>query len=127
MARPAATQPTDGELEILEVFWQHGDCTARDVHDELNKKRDLSQTTVATMIRIMIQKGILIIQDERRPQIFRAKVTRDRAVVGMLKKIKKNLLGGSVKTLILHALSDAPSSKAEIDEIKKMLDKHKIG
>lgn len=124
MARPPSTHPTDGEIEILEVFWKHGDCTARDVHDELLKNRDVSQTTVATMIRIMIEKGILSIHDERRPQIFRTKITREKAVVGMLKKIKKNLLGGSVKKLIMHALSDAPSSEQELSEIKKILEKH---
>lgn len=126
MARPSSTHPTDGELEILQVFWQKGDCTVRDVHDALNAKRDLSFTTVATMVRIMLQKGYLSMVDERRPQVFAAKITRDRTISGMLKDIRKKLLGGSVKKLVMHALADASSSKADLDEIEKMLDKYRV-
>lgn len=126
MARPASTHPTDGELEILQVLWQQGDCTVRDVHDVLHAKRGLSFTTVATMIRIMLQKGLVTMVDERRPQTFAAKITREKTISGILKDLRKKLLGGSVKRLVLHAISDVPGNKIDLAEIKKILDKHKI-
>jgi BlaI family transcriptional regulator, penicillinase repressor len=35
MARPAAKDLTDRELEVMQIFWQQGDATAAEVRDRL--------------------------------------------------------------------------------------------
>ena len=56
-------RPTDAELEILQVLWQRGTSTVRQVYDVLSEKRDLAYTTVLKMLQIMFEKG-LVLRDE---------------------------------------------------------------
>jgi predicted transcriptional regulator len=57
MARRASTHPTDGELEILRVLWDYGNASLGEICDALRRERDVATTTVATMLRVMLDKG----------------------------------------------------------------------
>ena len=57
MARPASDQPTDGELEILNILWEIGPAELRLIHAALNARRKVATTTVATMLGVMLDKG----------------------------------------------------------------------
>ena len=60
MARPPAKELTERELEIMHVFWRDGELTASAVRDRLaDGGRDLAYTTVATLVRILVDKGFL--------------------------------------------------------------------
>ena len=59
MARPPSTQPTDGELEILNILWDAGPLDLGAVRTALKRKRPVAPTTVATMLKLMRQKGLV--------------------------------------------------------------------
>ena len=59
MARPPSTQPTEGELEILKVLWERGPSGLKQVCDGLRRVRPVATTTVATMLRLMQDKGLV--------------------------------------------------------------------
>ena len=60
MARPKATQLTERELEIMHVFWKQGELTSGEVRESLARAgRDLAYTTVATLVRILMEKGFV--------------------------------------------------------------------
>ena len=52
-------KPTSAELEILDVLWQKGNATVRDVHDEINARRPTVYTTVLKLMQIMLEKGLV--------------------------------------------------------------------
>ena len=58
MARPGSTQPTDVELRILDVLWEHGPSTVRQVHNVLAEDRDTGYSTTLKMMQVMLQKGL---------------------------------------------------------------------
>ena len=60
MARPPARDLTERELEVMHVFWKHGAATAAEVRDYLAAAGlDRAYTTVATLVRILYEKGFL--------------------------------------------------------------------
>ena len=60
MARPAAKELTERELEVMHVFWTAGQSTVAEIRDQLAAAgRDLAYTTVATLVRILTEKGFL--------------------------------------------------------------------
>ena len=72
MARPAAKDLTDRELEIMHHFWELGEATVADVRDRLAKDGlDLAQTTVGTLVRILHEKGFLEQSQVERPARYR--------------------------------------------------------
>jgi len=72
MARPAAKDLTDRELEIMHQFWKLNEATVADVRDGLAVQGiDLAQTTVGTLVRILHEKGFLEQTQAERPARFR--------------------------------------------------------
>ena len=61
MARPAADQPTELELQILKILWEKSPQLVRDIRDELAKLgRDIAHTSVITTLNTMVKKRIVI-------------------------------------------------------------------
>lgn len=72
MARPPAKELTERELEIMHVAWEHGQLTAAELRDHLaDDGRDLAYTTVATLVRILTDKGYLKQTNRTRPFVYR--------------------------------------------------------
>jgi len=68
MARPAARDLTERELEVMHVFWKHGEATAAEVRDRLAAAGlDRAYTTIATLVRILHVKGFLRQTNSDRP------------------------------------------------------------
>ncbi len=59
MSRPANDQPTDGELEILKLLWELGPAELKQIHAGLQAQRKVANTTVATMLTVMLAKGLV--------------------------------------------------------------------
>jgi predicted transcriptional regulator len=125
MARPASTQPTDGELEILRVLWDAGPVEIGQIRAELLKTREIALTTVATMLKVMLDKGLVTRSQGERAWVWRAKVTRQSATRGMLAKMLSSVFEGSASKLVAHLLEDGKLTPAERDEIRAMLDQHR--
>ncbi len=61
MARPPAKELTERELEVMHVFWSRGHSTVAEVRDILAESGlDRAYTTVATLVRILADKNLLI-------------------------------------------------------------------
>ena len=57
MASPKYVKPTESELEILQILWERGEATVREVHEELSKTKDAGYTTTLKLMQIMHEKG----------------------------------------------------------------------
>jgi predicted transcriptional regulator len=88
MVRPTAKELTQRELEVMHVFWARGQSTAAEIRDQLAATgRDLAYTTVATLIRILAEKGFLQQTNAERPFLYRPLRSFDdvsRSIVGDL-------------------------------------------
>lgn len=122
MAPPKKTKPTEAELAILQVLWQHGACTVRQVQTELEQQRGTGYTTALKLMQIMLQKGLLRRDDSGHAHIYRAAVTRKRTQRNMVTQLLDQVFEGSAQQLVMQALSAKKSTAEELSEIRKLLD-----
>ena len=122
MPRPPASQPTDAELQILQVLWDHGPSTVRSIHDRLSESRDTAYATTVKMLVIMFDKGLVVRDDSVRPQIYRAATSRKRTQKRMLKEFIQKVYDGSAASVVLQALSSKKASKEDMARIRELLD-----
>ena len=122
MARPPASQPTNVELQILQVFWDHGPSTVRFIHDCLSETRETTYATTVKMLVIMFEKGLVTRDDSVRPQIYRAATTRKRTQKQMLNEFIQKVYDGSAASVVLQALSSKKASKEDMAKIRELLD-----
>ncbi|GAA4341931.1 hypothetical protein GCM10023149_54500 [Mucilaginibacter gynuensis] len=113
---------TESELEILQVMWKMGQCTVRDVHEELAKGKDAGYTTTLKLMQIMNDKGMVERDTTAKTHLYKALVTREQAQKTALDKIISTVFKGSASELVIQALGQHKTSKEEIDAIKKYLE-----
>lgn len=114
-------KPTEGEMEILQVLWQKGLATVREVHEALNKK-DSGYTTTLKLMQIMHEKGMVERDTNQKTHIYKAIVNQDKTEKQLVTKMIDNVFNGSAARLVMQALGNHSASVDEIDEIKKYLD-----
>ena len=60
-------KPTESELEILQVLWNRGLASVREVHEELSKSKDAGYTTTLKLMQIMHETGLKVLTFLVRP------------------------------------------------------------
>ena len=123
MPRSALPRPTDGELSILRVLWTAGPATVRDIHAKLQGDgRAVGYTTVLKLLQIMTDKGLVRRDETDRSHVYRAAASEDHTQKQIVRDLLDRAFGGSARKLILHALSTKKATRAELDEIRRLLD-----
>ena len=77
MARKRTPQPTDRELEILGILWNHGPSTVRQVNEEMNKQRRTGYTTTLKLMQIMTEKGLVVRDDSNFQHVYKPAVSEE--------------------------------------------------
>lgn len=123
MARPPAKELTERELEVMHVFWDRGECGVADVQKEL-ARRGLKRayTTVATLVRILTDKGFLEITREARPFRYRPARTYQDVSGRLLQDVLERVFHGSRERLLVRLLERrrlTPKERATLEELLK--------
>lgn len=114
-------KPTEGELEILQVLWDKGKATVRDVHEVILETKDAGYTTTLKLLQIMFEKGLVIRDDSAKTHIYQANVSKEKTQSQFVGKMITSLFGGSSSQLVMQALGSQAPTKEEIDEIQQYL------
>ena len=122
-SRSNGRKPTDSEMKILSVIWEHGPKTVREVYDLISQKETIGYTTVLKFMQIMTGKGLLERDASVRPQIFSASQPQQQTQRMMLRDLVDRAFAGSPGNLALQALSTRKSTPKELREIRTLLDK----
>jgi BlaI family transcriptional regulator, penicillinase repressor len=121
MARPAAKELTERELEVMHVFWTGSLSTVAEVRDYLAASgRDLAYTTVATLVRILAEKGFLEQTNTERPFQYRPVRSFDEVSRSMLGDLVERVFHGSREQLLVRLLAErrlTPKERAVLQEI----------
>ena len=107
MARPPAKDLTERELEVMHVFWSRGLSTAAEIRDQLAAEgRDLAYTTVATLIRILAEKGCLEQTNDERPFQYRPVRSFEDVSRSLLGDLVQRVFHGSREQLLVRLLEE---------------------
>lgn len=122
MPRHRQETPTEVELEILHVLWEHEPATVRDVVDVLNQQRPRAYTSILSMLNVMYDKGLVKRTMQGRAHVYRAKVSREKTLGGVVKDLLRRAFQGSTTSLITQVLEQSNPSPAELDEIRRSIE-----
>ena len=121
MARQGSKHPTDGELAILKVLWEQGPVRLSVLCESLSEERGAAPSTVATMLKIMKEKGLVERVSSDAGVAWKAKLTQEQAGSGMLQRLTNQLFEGSVKKVMQNLLERGKLSRKDREAIRKML------
>jgi len=118
-------RPTDAELEILTVLWSIGPATVRAVYETIARRRPAQYSTILKFMQIMAEKGLVRRNAEQRAHIYEAARPREWTQRQLAGDLLKRAFSGSAKALLIGALAARKASKAELSEMRKLLDDYR--
>jgi predicted transcriptional regulator len=121
MPRPASSQPTAGELEILQVLWDAGSLSLSQLCERIRAQRPVATTTVATMLKVMLNKKLVRRARVARGSLWSARLSRKSTASGMVSGLVDRLFDGSAKTLVAHLIEEGRLTSAQRREILELL------
>src|SRR5262245_41146187 len=122
MARRAAEDVTDTELAILQVLWDRGDSTRRQLTDARYRGgREAHHATGQHLVGRLERKGF--VRHERGDGVlsFSATVDRDELIRRRLRDLADKLCGGAAAPLVMNLVRSQPLTAAEVDELTAFL------
>lgn len=119
----ANTPPTASELAILNLLWDRGPLSVREVFEELAKEKDIVYTTVLKTMQVMMERGFLNRESVGRKHIYEAAIAREATQDKLLDNFLGRAFGGSAKKLVMRALGNYDTSKDELEELKALIER----
>lgn len=113
---------TEVELELMSVIWKHPKCTVREVLASLPKERELAYTSVATIMKILEDKGVLRSEKKEKTHTYYPVVSRDEYEAKALRHVAEKLFEGSPSSMVMRLLNEAELSPEELKRIRRTLE-----
>jgi BlaI family penicillinase repressor len=121
MARDkSVAKPTEAELTLLNILWQMGPATVRQIHDAVSVTQKTGYTTVLKILQIMHEKALVIRDETNRAHVYAAANSETHTQSSLIKDLISKAFGGSTSKLVMRAIDESTSAE-EIDDIRQLL------
>ncbi|HUE15325.1 MAG TPA: BlaI/MecI/CopY family transcriptional regulator [Planctomycetaceae bacterium] len=125
MAKRAA-HVTEAELAVLEVLWDRGPTSAREITERLYPRGEPADVaTVQKLLQRLERKGFVSRDRGERVHQFSAAIARKEFAGQQLSGLAEKLSGGSLTPLLVHLVESNRLSSRELDELRTLLGSHK--
>ena len=116
-------KPTKSELEILSVLWKKGEATVREVFESISLEKSTSYTTVLKLMQIMLAKGLVVRNVEKRAHVYLPAVKQNETGKQMINEVLNRVFSGSAMRLVQQVLENEQTTPEELKEIRVMIEK----
>jgi BlaI family penicillinase repressor len=119
---PHPPRPSELEMQVLSVLWEHGPLPVRGVLERLPDGKKRAYTTVLSVMQVMEKKGLLDHTRDGNTHVYRPLFTRRQVCRPLIRDLVRNVFGGSAATAMQYLLSDADVNPDELKQIRRLID-----
>lgn len=123
MHNEQSIRPTESELEILNILWEKGTATVREVHDRLALTKNAGYTTTLKLMQIMLEKEMVIRDVSNKTHVYSAKINQEKTQGQIVSRMIDTLFKGSAMRMVVQAIGNHNPSKEEVEMIKEYLER----
>jgi BlaI family penicillinase repressor len=116
-------QVTEYELAVLEVLWNRGSATIREITEAIYG--GISTTAYATVQKLLERlerKGCVDRDRSSYAHVFRAKIDRSDLIGEGLESLAEKLCGGSLTPLLVHLVETTKLSDRQRKMLRRLID-----
>lgn len=113
----------DLEMQIMNVLWERGPCTVREVLEALTTKPAPAYTTVLTMLRVMQEKGFVGRDEAGRAHVYYPAVQERRVKRTLLRDLVRTVFRGSPEALLMRLFEDEKLSDEELARVQALIER----
>jgi predicted transcriptional regulator len=111
------------ELQIMQVLWQSGPGNVQEVQERLGKESRLAYTTVQTMLNILHRKGKVKRSLDGRAYVYKAVLSREKALGQALHDLVDRMFGGSPEELVMSLIKNRQIKPERLAELSELVEK----
>lgn len=127
MEDPEIYEPSNSELEILQILWAHEPATVRFVHEQINLKREVEvgYTTILKQMQRLADKGVVRRKLKGKTHYYSVIPKQAEIQQNLFQQFLANVYEGSAMKLVMHALGQGKTSPEELEKLEKWVEKQK--
>jgi BlaI family penicillinase repressor len=126
MARIQSSELTGAEQKIMQVLWQQGPSSVKDIAAVLSQDSPVAYTTVQTLCRILLDKGHVLAEKQGKAFIYQATTVQTEARSQALRSLLQRFFGGSPELLAQHLLQEQSLGAGVQAQLQAKIDQAKL-
>ncbi|WP_270450021.1 CopY/TcrY family copper transport repressor [Lactobacillus crispatus] len=112
---------SDSEWEIMRIIWTIEPVSSTKIIQELQAKKDWSESTIKTLLRRLVNKNLLNTTKEGRHFVYSAKVNQAQVMTEAAQELLDRMCNMHKGEVILQLLADSPISKSDLAKMKQVI------
>lgn len=110
------------QLRIMQILWERGQATAREITEELSRAEPIAHSTVQTLLRKLEAKGAVEHSREERTFVFRPVSQRLEVEESAARDLLTRVFRGSLSGLVAHLLKYEKVSPEELARLRRLIE-----
>lgn len=115
---------SDAEWTVMNVVWDLGPVTARQVLHEIEGETGWAYSTVKTILERLAEKGVVEVERQGNAGVFSAALPRETAQQSALRSLLDRAFDGTFGALLQHLVSRERLSRKDREQLAAMLEAH---
>ena len=111
---------TSGELEVMQVLWQHGSLKPAEIQARF--PRPIQNAALRSVLLVLLEKGHVTRRKEGKAYFYEARTRSQRTLRQTVRRLADIFSGGSAAALIARMIETSELTAAEIEELKRLAD-----
>lgn len=112
---------SDSEWEVMRIIWTIEPVSSTKIIQELQAKKDWSESTIKTLLRRLVNKNLLSTTKEGHHFVYSAKVNQAQVMTEAAQELLDRMCNMHKGEVILQLLADSPISKNDLAKMKQVI------
>lgn len=108
------------EMEVLDVIWEMGQATSREIFEKMRERKRLGQSTVLTVLRRLSDRGILKRDAGGEVYVYSPVLPRYELGGRMVDDIVNRIFGGAVEPVIAHLIAKSEVKGLDVERLRQL-------
>ena len=115
------TRVSEAESAVMRALWQRGEATAEELVEALAKPTGWQEATIKTLLNRLLKKRAIAAEKEGRRFRYRPLLSEEHWIMDESRSLLGRLFDGRVAPLVAHFSRHGALSKADVAELKRLV------
>ncbi|MHC1763086.1 MAG: BlaI/MecI/CopY family transcriptional regulator [Verrucomicrobiia bacterium] len=118
-----AVKISSAESEVMQLLWEEAPLPVSTLVRELAARKGWRSSTTRTLLRRLIQKGAVSVQDAQRPFLYRPELNQTECARSESQSLLERFFGGNPVEMLVQLVEQTPLSPEDVKRLRRILAK----
>ena len=116
-------QISEAEFEVMKIVWKHAPISTNEITDKLLQTTSWSPKTIQTLIKRLVNKGVLTYEKQSRVFVYTPVVKESEYIGQESNSFLERYYDGDITAMLSAYIENDRLSETEIDTLRSLLSK----